>query len=373
MITPLKTKLLVPGYQSPYYKVADKIFYNKFHAIKHCRQIGHKWPSYHVWEDSGSFVRPKINFEEAVIKQCELISDTSKKVRLFYSGGKDSNLILHRMLANKSRLDEIAIYRRFPGRKDNTSNEFDQFDLLSITKKTLEQYDSNVRIKFYDVLPEHYSYYSKNLDELFFPYTDVDFFVHGVHTIAEIYPEILDDGFVNILGHAMPYVDDQDIDLGTSYDKLVEFYWLDVDFNMTQIDPFAINFFADPRNKDLAVNMAYAIKDYKITQGKDMSNYNDDYANVNKIKNSLGFPFTGTPLDDKYDVLPVSTPNWLLTRKQIVLMANAQSTEIGRKTFDNFVEFYGDFEKEYSEYFNNGSIYHRWVGAQSERHTLLSS
>ena len=95
MIVPLKTKLLIPGYQSPYYTAGDKIFYNKFHAIKHCKEIGHKWPSYKVWEDAGSFQRPNNNFADAVTKQCELISDTSNKVRLFYSGGKDSNLILH--------------------------------------------------------------------------------------------------------------------------------------------------------------------------------------------------------------------------------------------------------------------------------------
>ena len=361
MIVPLKTKLLIPGYQSPYYTAGDKLFYNKFHAIKHCKEIGHKWPSYNVWEDAGSFQRPKNNFADSVTKQCELISDTSNKVRLFYSGGKDSNLILHSMLANKSKLDEIAVYRRFPGRKDSISNEFDQFDILAVTKQTLKQYDAKVDIKFYDVLPEHYSYYSKNLETLFFPYTDIDFFVHGVHTIAEIYPEILENGFVNVLGHAMPYVDD----------TLKSFHWVDVDFNMTQIDPFAINFFADPRNKDLAINMAYAIKDFKLEHSEDMSNYNGNYKNVNRIKNSLGFPFTGTPLDDKYDVLPVSTPNWLLTRKQIVLMANAQSTQMGRNTFDNFVEFYEHFGKEYSEYFNNGSIYHRWVGAPSEKHKLL--
>ena len=362
MITPLTSKLHVPGMYSPCYKVGEQTFYSKCHAINHCRKMGYKWPSYHVWEESGSFQRPKITFEQSVKNQCDLISDTSKKVRLFYSGGKDSNLILHRMLSTNSKLDEIAVYRRFPGRKDKTSNEFDQFDILSVTKKTLDQYDAHVPIKFYDVLPEHFSYYSKNLNELFFPYSDLDFFVHGVHTIAEIYPEILDDGFVNVMGHAMPYVNDQD-----------EFYWIDLDFNLTQPDPFAINFFSDPRNKDLAVNMAYAVKDFKKNDKiKKLNNYgNGEYEIVNLIKNSLGFPFTGTVLDDKYDVLSVPTPNWLLTRKQIVLMANAQSTEMGRETFDNFVKFYENIGTEFKEYLNDGSIYHKWVGSLSEKHKLL--
>ena len=364
MITPLKTKLLLPGYYSPHYQVAGEVFYDKIHAIKHCQQIGHQWPSYHVWEESESFNRPKSDFNQTVLNQCELISDTSKKVRLFYSGGKDSNLILHRMLQTNSKLDELAVYRRFPGRKDNTSNEFDQFDLLSVTKKTLAQYDAKVEIKFYDVLPQHFNHYSKNLDELFFPYTDIDFFVHGIHTVAEIYPEILDGGFVNVLGHAMPYVNDQD-----------EFYWMDLDFNLTQPDPFAINFFSDPRNKDLAVNMAYAVKDFKTSnkvKNTNLNNYgNGEYENVNNIKNSLGFPNTGTILDHKYDFLSVSTPNWLLTRKQIVLMANAQTTDMGRETFDNFVRFYEEFSKEFSEYFNDGTIYHKWIGSLSEKHRLL--
>lgn len=364
MITPLKTKLHVPGAHSPHYRAGDKIFYTKLHAIEHCRQIGHRWPSYHVWEESGSFKRPKVDFDGAVKRQCELISDTSKHVRLFYSGGRDSNLILHKMLEHKSKLDEIAVYRRFPGRKDDTSNEFDQFDLLAVTEKTLKQYDVDVPIRFYDVLPEHFSFYSENLDNLFFPYTDLDFFVHGIHTIAEIYPEILDDGFINIMGHAMPYVNNSN-----------EFYWIDLDFNLTQSDPYTVNFFSDPRNKDLAVSMAYAIKEFKNRDPHQSEHFEDygglNYKNVNAIKNTLNFPLTGTPLDDKYDVLPVQTNNWLLSRKQIVLMANAQTTEIGRRTFDNFVNFYEDRNREFGKYFNDGSIYHKWIGALSERHKLI--
>ena len=364
MIKPLTKKLLVSGHVSPHYKVGNDVFYSKVHAIKHCRKVGYEWPSYHVWEQSGSFKRSALTFTQSVDKQCELISDTSKKVRLFYSGGKDSNLILHRMLQSKSKLDEIAIYRRFPGREDNISNEFDQFDLLSVTKDTLRRYDANVEIKFYDILPEHFHYYSKNLDELFFPYKNVDFFVHGVHTVAEVYPEILDNDYVNVLGHCMPYVNGHG-----------EFYWLDVDFNLSQPDPFAVNFFTDSRNKDLTVNLAYAINDLrKLEKANNLSDYgNGNYDKINMLKNTLGFPNTGTPLDQKYDKLTVETPNWLLTRKQIVMMANAQTTEMGRKTFDNFVDFYSNFQEDYGSYFNDSSIYHSWIGSISEKHKLIDA
>lgn len=359
MITPLKQKLLLNGYESPHWTVAGQRFYNKYHAVKHCQQVGCRWPLYNVWGESLSFRRPIMTFDETVKKQCELLSDTSNKVRLWYSGGKDSNLILHKMLETNSKLDELAVYRRFPGQRDTHSNEFDQFDVLSVTKKTLAQYGIDIPIKFYDVLPEHFSFYSKNLNELFFPYTNLDFFVQNVHTIAELYPKILDDGFVNVLGHAMPYVNDQN-----------EFYWLDVDFNLSQPDPFVVNFYSDPRNKDLAVSMAYAIKDFQ--KNKILSDYsNGNKGIVTKIKNSMNFPSTGTPLDDNYDQLSVPARSWLLTRKTIVTIANAQKTEIGRQTFDNFVHFYENIKEELKDYCNDGSIYNGWIGSLSEHHILL--
>lgn len=365
MITPLKQKLLLNGYESPHWTVSGRKFYNKYHAIDYCQQVGCRWPTYTVWGESGSFRRPTMTFDETVKKQCELLSDTSNKVRLWYSGGTDSNFILHKMLETKSKLNELAVYRRFPGLKDTISNEFDQFDILSVTKKTLAHYGIDVPIKFYDILPEHYSFYSKNLDELFFPYTNLDFFVHGVHTIAELYPNILDDGFVNVMGHAMPYVNEQN-----------QFYWLDIDFNMSQPDPFVVNFYSDPRNKDLTVNMAYTIKDFKKKGNKNkiITDYSgSNMATVTKMKNdAFNFPLTGTPLDDNYDQVTVPSSHcWLLGRKQIVTMANAQRTEIGRQTFDNFVNFYENIKDRLKDYCNYGSIYNGWIGSYSEHHTLL--
>jgi hypothetical protein len=52
-------------------------------------------------------------------------------------------------------------------------------------------------------------------------------------------------------------------------------------------------------------------------------------------------------------------------------MANAQKSEIGRQTFDNFVRFYQDYEGKFARYFNKHSIYERWVGSISEKHLLV--
>lgn len=354
MITKLTDKLLIDGYHSPHYEVAGQVFYTKHHAIQHCIDKGWEWPTYKVWPESKEFKRPNEDFDESVMTQCQLISDTSKKVRLWYSGGRDSNLILHRMLQQRSKLDEIAIYRRFPGRVDEESNEWDQFGMLATLKDLLKNYGVTIPIQHYDVLPEHFNYYSSRLDELYFPYTELDFFVTGVHTIAEVQPKILEDGFVNVMGHAMPTVADGN------------FYWTDVCFNLTQADPNVVNFFCDPRNQQVAVNLAYAISDY----GKDVMTGNDRHWQ-SPIKDLLGFEKTGTILDSKYDALTVpGWSQWHLGRKQLVLMANCQRSEIGRQTFDNFVKFYYDYESKHSKYFQNNSIWNRWIGSISETHRL---
>ena len=95
MIALLKEKLHVNNYYSPNYQVGDKTFYSKHYALEHCRKIGWEWPTFRVWGEAQSFARPKLDFDKSVQRQCELISDTSQKVRLWYSGGRDSNLILH--------------------------------------------------------------------------------------------------------------------------------------------------------------------------------------------------------------------------------------------------------------------------------------
>lgn len=357
MITPLKEKLQLNGFDSPHWKVDGEKIYSKYHAIKRCREIGHQWPSYHVWGEPRSFHRPKITFEQSVDRQCHIISDSYQKVRLFYSGGRDSHLILHHMLKNKHKLDEIAIYRRFPGVIDKTTNEFDQFGLMSVLNQTLDHYHAKVHVRFYDLMPEHFNYYSTRLETLYFPYSNIEFFSNGIHTLAEWWPHLTDDGWVNVMGHAKPDVHDD------------SFYWIDASSNITQPDPYILYFFADQRNTDLAVNLAYTIHDISKVSSSTVYSQQDGLL----VKNHLNFPKTGTALDTKWSDTDVKTnvTRWVLNPKEVILAANALSSDIGRQTYTNMVKFYEQTESKFSSYFENGSIYNNWVGGVSEKHRLL--
>tara|TARA_B100000214_G_C23944606_1_gene617400 strand:- start:9 stop:1076 length:1068 start_codon:yes stop_codon:yes gene_type:complete len=354
MITPLKEKLFVNGYQHPCYTVKDKTFYSKPLAIKYCTEVGWEWPTFQVWKHSQKFTRPKKTFEESLKTQCELISDTCDKVRLFYSGGRDSGLILDSMLKYKSKLDEIAVYRRYPGKIDNTTNEWDKFNLLPVLKNILKNYNRDIPIKFYDILPEHWSYYSKNLDKLMYGhFTNLGFFRNSIHTVAEIFPKILENNFVNILGECRPDV---------TKDK--KFYWTDLGFNVAHNDPNTIFFFVDQRNTDLAVNMAYAINELQEK---------NQYTERN-MKNYLNFPKNGTPLDNDWTTTdkPLNVNRrWIVEKKDILLIANALQTPIGEESYVNYVNFYEQFEKDYKKFFVDGSIYVDWIGSVSEMHQLV--
>src|SRR6056300_977095 len=109
-------KLNVSNYHHAHYTVGNKKLYSKAQAIQECSKQNWEWPTFNVWSEPSQWKRPSVTFEKACQNQAEIISDTSQKVRLFYSGGRDSNLILHTFLQSNLKIDEIAIYRRFPGK-----------------------------------------------------------------------------------------------------------------------------------------------------------------------------------------------------------------------------------------------------------------
>ena len=346
-------KIKLPGIHYPHFLVNNKQFYSKYYAMKECVETGVEWPIFKVLPNENSYHRPKINFHGSCIKECQIISDTSKKVRLWYSGGRDSHHILVHLLKTKSKLDEICAYRRFPAVIDSGTNEYDRFNVIEILKKTLNSYNKKVKIIIYDVLPEHFAHWSDNLETEYFPYTKNSIIAHTLHPLAEIYPEIMDLDYVNIIGNTPPCT------IGN------KFYWLDVNFNSAFNDPNVCHFFCDTRNMDLIVNQAYQMYDQK-------SNRHD------LLKKNLNFYSNNSPLDNKNKGL-VSTalftnkPNWVWDIKDMYLHLNFVKTEQGINTLKKFLSFYNSIEDKYKRFFENGSIYHYWIGSISEKHTLLDT
>lgn len=347
---PIKIKTLYPlkDVEYPHYVVNGKEYYSKYYAIKACVNEGVEFPDYRYIENIDGFTRPKINFQEACVKQALIISDTSKKVRLWYSGGRDSHHVLETFLSSRTKLDEICTYRRFPAVFDNAVNEYDRYNVLDNLKKLLSKYDRKIPIKIYDVIPEHFEYWANNLEESYFPYTMSVMIAHNLQPLFEFYPELFDDT-TNIISDSVAHLDGD------------EFCFLDSRHNFAMMDPHVCHFFCDPRNMDITTNMMYFMYDNQINH-------------VGDLKDQIGFFRSNTPLDHcfKGEVASyISEDSWVWDMKSIRFHHNMIQTEQGRNSLKKFYEFYIDIENRYKKYFIRGSIWNDWIASTTKKYKLL--
>ena len=335
----------------PRWAVDGETYWSKYHAIRACVRSGWEWPEFKLFDQS-EFKRPEISFQQACFKQCEIISDTSKKVRHFYSGGQDSHHVLECFLASKSKIDEIVSYRRFPGSYENV-NEYDRFNVAGRLTKLLKEYNVKIPIKIYDLIPEHFDFFSKNLEDRYFPYTDIRFVAHCVQPLAEFYPELLEQECTNVISNAFPTVD---IDSPS-------FYYIDGNFNTQCMDPYVCHFFTDSRNPDLVASMAYHLYDSRITDkynGRRSLNYYTD-----------GSPLHDCSIGDISTFLTNDEREWIWDMKDMRYHSDMITSEMGRISLKRFIDFYQNIQKKYSKYFENNSIWNGWIGSVTKKYKLV--
>lgn len=350
---PIDSKLKLPGVVYPRWEVNGIEYWSKYHAVKATIREGWEWPSFHLFEQDG-FKRPQVSFMQACFNQCELISDTSRRVRHFYSGGLDSHHILECFLKTNSKLDEIVTYRRFPGSYDPLVNEYDRHNVLNRLLTLLKNYNRVIPIKIYDIMPEHFDWWSKNLEERYFPYSDIRFVAHHLQPLAEFYPELMDDNFTNIKGDASPRINLED----------KSFHYIDGNFNWSFMEPFVCHFFSDSRNLDLPASMAYHL-------------YEKQIVNKHEGRRSLGYLTDNSPLHDGMagDIQGYLTSNrdereWIFDMKDMRYHMNFITTELGRNSMKRFIDFYADIDEKYRKFFH-GSIWSGWVCSVTKKFKLL--
>ena len=140
-----------------------------------------------------------------------------------------------------------------------------------------------------------------------------------LHPLAEIYPEIMDLDYVNIIGNTPPCT------IGN------KFYWLDLNFNSAFNDPNVCHFFCDTRNMDLIVNQAYQMYDQKSNRQE-------------LFKENLNFYSNNSPLDNKNKglvskALFTNKEKWVWDIKDMYLHLNFVKTEQGINTLKKFLSF----------------------------------
>lgn len=337
------------GLGCPTYWVKGKPFYNRYDAIESCVANDVDWPDFTVWRQSYKMREPKESFLDLCKKQARSIRQRFKKVRLWYSGGYDSHTMLKAFFDSGLDVDEICIWRRFPGVFDSFTNiEVEYIGTLNDIQNYCKQNNSKAKIKVCDVTPDHYKWYCKN----FIHYTKNKFIAHVLnvqqHHVMECYPKLIDKETINVSGAG---------DVAMEADG----FRFNDGFNYTHSAPNTLFFYYDEAMPELTFKYAYHMRNYEYPKQKNIA------------KMELGFTALNTMLAKKFSegIDEGGGKTIGLCRKSALLINNAIGTTHGKRILLQYKKFRKKYNKERTKFLNQGKCTNGWVGALSEKHLFM--
>lgn len=91
-----------------YYQVGDQKYFNKLQAIQHNLKTAQPIRLITPYEDDDFSSEPEHSLDELILKHLKELRDSFKTIKLYYSGGSDSHLLLDSCIRNKIKIDEIV-------------------------------------------------------------------------------------------------------------------------------------------------------------------------------------------------------------------------------------------------------------------------
>jgi hypothetical protein len=311
--------------------------------------------------------QPDIDIRELYKKRAVQIREQNEYVRIWASGGADSTNVIHAFHNAGVQPDEIATYMQYPGAIHASQNAEVDFSLRPFLKE-IKQWWPNVKIKFYNVLPEHYHWYNKNASEHFTAYTQLHPPAFSWQIAYEVYPELQE--------HSAKYqtaniYSGPDFSIGV--DKNGWYYrFVDKSYNDALNAPYQIFFYATPEAKDLWLKIVHRAKKHILKTAEDTSiPFEDQILGEWSIK-------TGG-LSEMEFWLPESIEfgrkknkaNWsgILNYgpKGSLRFHNMISSVTGETTLLNFLHYYKEVNNKYPHWFTNNNIMEDWIGIRTEK------
>ena len=217
---------------------------SKLEAIKSKQHPTFESPE--SYKDFDFSIEPEQSFYSLLVQEAKTIREKYPKVRLWYSGGCDSSLILDVFTKNNIHLDEIHLAKS--GIKE-ADFEFDNFALPYLNKLEL----TNTKIVIHEpTIKDYYKFYeNKNWVEDFAKVHPQNFQYHfRLHYINEV-NNLYGDNFINIRGKEKPNV----MYINGKYYT----YFLDGDI---EDQPLQVNFYID--NPTISSKQSHMLKNAMI-------------------------------------------------------------------------------------------------------------
>lgn len=351
-----------------YWLCDNKKFTNKWKALEHSHLTG-KAIHFNFFDEEFSQYNwqkePEISWEELLRQRALQLREKYDYIRLFYSGGVDSQTMLETFVKNHIPLDEILVYRGSAS-TDNCDEEpaDDEVRLVALPYlKSIEKLIPNTKI---NILETGASWLSKNLSEAYF-YEESTFALR-IWCERHLYrrsPELLKP-FEKGLLHC-------DLRGG---DKPKVFYengkFFMAMYDSSRIwdigDKFLENFYITPNMPEVHAKQCHIVKNF----------FKKEFSEFNSIKKYFNVFDT-----EKIELINrlVRVPRFkevnlgkgitgVLSSKQVIIQERAK--QYNRPLFNLWESFLNNEGKVRPERFNDGNILNDFVGILSKRYSLGS-
>ena len=264
-----------------YYKCGTQRTTSKLNAIKLKQHPIFKAPE--SYNDFDFSIESEEDFYSLLIKEAKTTREKYPKIRLWYSGGCDSNLILDVFTENNIYIDEIHLAKS--GIKESDF-EFDNFALPYLNK--IRGKLTNTKVVIHEpTIKDYYKFYeNENWVESFAKIHPENFQYHfRLHYINEV-NSLYGDNFINIRGKEKPNV----ICINGKFYT----YFLDVDI---EDQPLQVNFYID--NPIIHAKQSHMLKSaMKQNNNKEVSDY-DRNEYTGRYHFSTNFPEKKLYMNDK--------------------------------------------------------------------------
>ena len=193
-----------------HYKVGEEKYYNKLQAIQQNIKTSNAIYLESPYGDADFSIEPEETLDELIALHLEELRDRYKKIKLYFSGGSDSLLLLHSFIKNNTHIDEIVCLRSGIPTADF---EIDNYAVPTLKKLSAKLSDTKITIKTPSI-SDYYDYYKSGITD-----EKIKIGSTGTHNYfrcffnLDLYGQHSDDNVLNIRGLEKPKI----IKHGTDY------------------------------------------------------------------------------------------------------------------------------------------------------------
>lgn len=183
----------------------NKSYNNKIDALQDADDIEIRLNYEYGFDEYDWTIEPDEDWKTLLREHAKYLRDTNKKIRIWYSGGVDSQTILNTFLENNLHIDEIAVWRGTP--TNDFDNAFSTSEVNIVALPFLNSIQKDIPKTKIIVVDLGYEHYYKHINE-YFKFSPTFNGVLSVPNIPLYRPDLfsIDDNYINITGLDKPRV-----------------------------------------------------------------------------------------------------------------------------------------------------------------------